>query len=246
VSSAPLPHAPASSIPHAPTPPVFTQTVRGPFSWFATAVGKKVVMALTGAFLFGFTIAHMIGNLQVFLGAHAMNEYGVWLRELGHGAVLWALRGALLLAAALHVWAAVSLTSRSRGARPAGYRRRRFRQAGPASRSMVWGGVALALFIVYHLMHLTFGNAHPDFRHGDVYHNLTAGFRAAPVSIAYLAAMGALGMHLYHGSWSFTQTLGWSHPRYDGLRRGASAALALAVTAGFAVVPIAILFGWVR
>jgi succinate dehydrogenase / fumarate reductase cytochrome b subunit len=236
----------SATIPKSSTPPIFVQTARAPFSFFATTLGRKVIMAITGAALFGFVILHMIGNLQVFLGAHAMNEYAAWLRELAHGAALWGMRLGLLVAAALHVGSAYSLSCDSLAARPLGYRRRRWRDSDYASRTMRWSGVLLALFIVYHLMHFTFGNAHHDFREGDAYYNLVSAFQIWPISLAYIVAMGALGLHLYHGAWSFTQTLGWAHPRYDGIRRAATVGLALAVTAGFLTVPIAVLLGVVR
>ena len=110
------------------------------------------------------------------------------------------------------MWAAVSLTRMNRAARPVGYRAKEHRESTYASRTMRWSGVLLLLFVVYHLMHLTFGNAHPDFVAGDVYHNFVVGFRQALVTVFYVVAMLALGLHMYHGVWSFLQTLGLSHP----------------------------------
>jgi succinate dehydrogenase / fumarate reductase cytochrome b subunit len=147
--------------------------------FFASSIGKKVVMALTGFALLGFVVAHMLGNLQVYLGPAALNAYAESLRHLG--ALLWVARIGLLVAAALHVWAAYSLTMMNRAARPEGYRAQEHRESTYASRTMRWSGVLLLLFIVYHLMHMTWGNVHPDFIPGDVYHNVIVAFRPALV-----------------------------------------------------------------
>ena len=108
---------------------------------------------------------------------------------------------------------------------------------------MRWGGVFLLLFVVYHLLHFTFGNAHPDFRPGSVYHNLVTGFQSVPIALIYIAAVIALGFHLYHGVWSIFQTLGANHPRYNQIRRPLAAVVAIAVTVGFASVPVGVLTG---
>jgi len=210
------------------------------------SVGKKAVMAATGLVLFGFVVAHMIGNLTAYIGPEAMNEYAVWLRELLHGAGLWVARGVLLAAAILHVWAAVGLTIENRKARPVGYHRRRWEESTYASRTMVWSGPILALFIVYHLLHLTTGNVHPSFVEGDAYHNFVAGFRVVPVSVFYVVAMLCLGMHLFHGAWSMLQTLGLSHPRWNPLRYAAAGALTAVVVLGNISFPVAVLLGIIR
>ena len=212
--------------------------------FFSSSIGKKVVMAASGAVLFGFVIGHMLGNLQVYLGPDALNGYAEKLRHLGP--LLWAVRAALLAAVTLHIASAWSLSRTSQAARPVGYRERENRESTYASRTMRWGGVVILLFIVYHLMHFTFGNAHPDFIPGDVYHNFVTGFQSVPVSIAYIAAMLALGLHLYHGVWSMMQTLGLSHPRYDRLRHAFATLVALVVVAGNVSFPIAVLTGFIH
>ncbi len=215
-------------------------------SLLRSTIGRKVAMAGTGALLVGFVLAHMIGNLQVYLGPAALNAYAVFLRELLHGAGIWIARAGLLAAAAVHVWAAWSLTRESRRARPAGYRRLEPEESTLASRTMRWGGLTLLLFVVYHLLHLTSGTVHPDFIAGDIYHNVVAGFEVLPVSLFYLLANVALGLHLYHGVWSGCRTLGLSHPRHTRLAKAAGAALAVVVAAGNISVPLAVLAGIVR
>lgn len=209
--------------------------------FFRSSIGKKVVMAASGAVLFGFVLGHLAGNLQVYLGPAAINAYALKLRHFP--ALLWAARLGLLAAVTLHIASAWSLTRTSQEARPIGYRERESRESTYASRTMRWGGVIVLLFVVYHLMHFTFGNAHPSFVPGDVYHNMVAGFRSLPVSGFYIAAMIALGLHLYHGVWSMMQTLGLSHPRYDHLRHAFAALVAVVVVVGNISFPLAVLTG---
>jgi succinate dehydrogenase / fumarate reductase cytochrome b subunit len=210
--------------------------------FFASSIGKKVVMAVTGIALFGFVVAHMVGNLQVYLGSDALNAYAEKLRALGP--LLWLMRGGLLLAVLLHIWAAWTLTRMNRAARPEGYREKEHRESTYASRTMRFSGVFLALFIVYHLMHMTWGNAHPDFIHGDVYHNFIVGFRQVLVTVVYLVAMLALGLHMYHGVGSLMQTLGLSHPRYNHLRHAFATLITAVVVIGNISMPLAVLAGW--
>jgi succinate dehydrogenase / fumarate reductase cytochrome b subunit len=211
--------------------------------FFRSSIGKKVVMAASGAVLFGFVLGHMLGNLQVYLGPAALNGYAEKLRHLGP--LLWAVRAVLLAAVTLHIASAYSLTRMSQAARPVGYRERENRESTYASRTMRWGGVILLLFIVYHLMHFTFGNAHPDFVHGDVFHNFVVG-QNVWVSAFYILAMVALGFHLYHGVWSMLQTLGLSHPRYDHLRHAFATLVAVVVVAGNVSFPLAVLSGLIH
>ena len=210
---------------------------------FDSSIGKKVVMAVTGLILFGFVIGHMTGNLLVFLGAKALNDYSLSLRDFLHGAGLWIARAVLLVSVVLHIWAAYSLTMMNRAARPVGYREWKARESTYASRTMRWSGVLLLAFIIYHLLHFTTGTLHPDFVPGDVYHNVIVGLRQAPAAIFYIISMVALGFHLYHGAWSMLQTLGLNHPRWNKLRFAISVGLAAAVVVGNLSFPATILAG---
>ncbi len=211
-----------------------------------STIGRKVIMAVTGAILFGFVLVHMVGNLQVYLGPEALNHYGVFLREMLHGAGLWVARAVLLTAVVLHIWSATSLTLTSRRARPEGYRLEKWKESTYASRTMRWGGVILLLFIIYHLLHLTTGTLHQSFIEGDVYHNFVAGFRVVPVSLFYIFAMLALGLHLRHGVWSMFQTLGVSHPRYIRMAHIGAWIFAAIIVIGNISFPLAVLAGIVR
>jgi len=220
---------------------------------YESDIGKKGVMATTGIVLFGFVMLHMLGNLKLYLGAEHFNEYASWLREIGapavpHSGVLWTLRIALLLALALHIHSAYSLTVTNLRARPVAYSRHENLESTHAARTMRWGGVALFLFVVYHLAHLTWGwrIVHPDFVPGDPYHNVVSGFRVWWVSAIYAAAQIALGLHLYHGLSSMFQSLGWFRPGFEPTRRRFAQLFAWVVTVGNLSFPIAVLTGVVR
>jgi len=215
-------------------------------TFFGSSIGKKVVMAATGFVLFGFVVGHMLGNLQVYLGPEALNAYGEALRHILHGTGLWIARGGLLVAVFLHIWAATSLTLTNLAARPVGYREWQARESTYASRTMVWSGPILLVFILYHLAHFTTGSVHPDFIEGDVFHNLVVGFMNPWASGFYILAMVALGLHLYHGVWSMLQTLGLSHERWNPLRRLVAGAFTALVVVGNISIPVAVLTGYVH
>jgi succinate dehydrogenase / fumarate reductase cytochrome b subunit len=215
---------------------------------YSTTVGKKIVMAVSGVVLAGFVVGHMLGNLHLFEGAAEINEYGAYLREIGaplvpHGAALWASRAILLLALGAHVLSWISVARKSRDARRTGYQSYERKVFSKTSLTMGWAGVFIFLFVIFHLLHLTTGDAHPDFVHGDVYHNLIVGLGGWPVASVYLLAAASVALHLYHGVWSATQTLGLDYPRLDRYRRPLSIGIAVIVGLGFAAVPLAIATG---
>jgi succinate dehydrogenase / fumarate reductase cytochrome b subunit len=215
-----------------------------PDAFVASTIGRKVVMAVTGVVLFGFVFVHMLGNLQMFLPDHeAINHYGRFLREMVHGGGIWASRAVLLAAVVLHIGAAWSLTRTNWKARPVPYKVVTPDASTYASRTMRWSGPILALFIVYHLLHFTVGTVHPAFVDGDVYRNVVVGFSVWPVSLFYVIAMVALGLHLRHGVWSMLQTIGVSHPRWNRARNLAASVFTLIIVLGFISVPLAVLAG---
>lgn len=220
-------------------------------SFYASTVGKKITMAASGIILIAYVIVHMLGNLKVYQGAAHFNAYAEGLRTIGEpffgrGQLLWILRIILLAAVGVHLLAAYQLTRISRGARRHRYREFDSLAFSYASRTMVWGGIIILAFVIYHLLDLTFGTVNPDFIPHNVYHNFVASFSRWPVSLAYIAAMIPLGLHLYHGTWSVFQTLGAAHPRYERLRRPLALAIALGVVLGNISFPISVLAGWVR
>jgi len=217
-----------------------------PPRFFTSTLGQKVLMAVTGVVLFGFVLGHMAGNLQVFLGREAFNDYSVMLHHLLHGAGLWIVRLGLLAAVVLHIVASTSLTIASRRARPVGYRSESHVASTYASRTMRWSGPIILLFVIYHLLDLTLGTANPGFDPQDPYRNLVASFQRPVIVAFYVVAVTALSIHLRHGVWSMLQSLGASHPRWNRWRNAGAAAFAIVVGAGFVLVPLAVAAGWVR
>ena len=208
-------------------------------------------MALTGAFLFGWIFLHMVGNMKLYFGPEHMNEYAKWLRVMGapavpNSALLWLIRVALVVAAWLHIQAATELTLMNRRARPVGYREQEYVAATYAARTMRWGGVIILLFVIYHLLHLTFGTVHPSFIENDPYHNVVAGFQVWWVSAFYIVANLTLGLHLYHGLWSMFNSLGLNQKSFNPWKRVFATAFALIITLGNVSFPIAVLIGLVR
>jgi succinate dehydrogenase / fumarate reductase, cytochrome b subunit len=214
---------------------------------FATStIGRKVLMAATGLLLVGFVMGHVAGNLLIFLGPDALNAWSAFLKS--STPVLWTVRMGLLAAVGLHIWAALSLTRLNQASRPVPYAKREPQVATHSARLMRWGGFLLLAFILFHLLHLTLGAVHPGFvlSDTDVYANVTAAFRVPWVALFYSAAMLALLAHLSHGIWSFFQTMGWNHPRFDRARRIVATVVALIVSLGFIAIPAAILGGMLR
>jgi succinate dehydrogenase / fumarate reductase cytochrome b subunit len=218
-------------------------------SFLGSSIGKKIVMAVTGIILVGFAVGHMAGNLQLYLpahgGEHPLDAYGRFLREMLHGAGIWVARGTLLAAALLHVWAAFTLTKINQAARPVGYLETKPQASTLASRTMRVSGVVVMGFIVFHLLHLTLGRIGP-FEHAKVFQNVVQGFEVPWISGFYIVAMLCLFGHLRHGVWSLLQTLGLSHPSYNGLRDRIALGVAGLVVAVNISFPLAVLFKFVK
>ncbi|WP_079125318.1 succinate dehydrogenase [Streptomyces lushanensis] len=222
--------------------PSMTRTLWG------STIGKKTVMAVSGLIMLGYLVAHMLGNLKIFFGAPEFNGYAHWLRTLGepvlhHEWALWILRVVLVAAVVLHAVCAYQLSRRDRAARPVGYAHKRAR-ATYATRTMRWGGVILALFIVWHILDLTTGTAHPGgFQPGHPYQNVVDTFSTWYGNVVYIVAMLALGLHILHGFWSAAQTLGVGGAARERALRTSAAVLAFALTAGFISIPVAVMTG---
>jgi succinate dehydrogenase / fumarate reductase cytochrome b subunit len=212
--------------------------------FYDSTIGKKAVMAVTGVILFGYLIAHMLGNLQVFLGRDVMNHYAETLHA--NLPLLWGARSVLLVSVLLHAWAAIQLTAVKAAARPVGYAKTANVQGTTGSRTMMLSGPVIALFVVGHLLHLTTGTIHPQFVELRPYENVIIGFSNPIASGLYVVAMVLVGFHLSHGVWSMFQSIGFSHPRYTPLLKKFSAVFSWLLIAGFIAVPIAVLAGYLR
>jgi succinate dehydrogenase / fumarate reductase cytochrome b subunit len=222
---------------------------------YRSAVGKKWVMALTGIGLMGYVFFHMLGNLKMYIGPEDLNHYGEFLRELlvpilPRTVTLWLLRIGLIAAFVLHIHAAYSLTVWNRKARPVDYKSPRdYIAVNWANRTMRWTGVIILLFLIWHLADLTWGFSfvNGDFERGFPYENLVASLERIPVAVLYVVANLALGLHLYHGSWSLFQTVGTMsprfNPRHNPLRRGFALGFAVVVAGINITFPLAVQFG---
>jgi len=215
-------------------------------AFYASMVGKKVVMGVTGLIGVGFVILHSLGNLLVFRGPDAINTYSRFLKSTGE--LLWTLRVILIVAVILHGIAAVQLTRQSRAARPIGYERNKPQVATLASRTMRWGGALLLVFIVLHILHFTTGTIRPEgvFSKEDVYANVVLSFRIWWVALFYILSMVALGLHLFHGAWSSVRSIVVSPPSPQPLHHKISIVIAILVWAAFTAIPVAVLSGIVR
>ncbi len=220
-----------------------------PVQFYRSAVGKKWVMAVTGIILMGFVFSHMVGNLKMYQGAHSLNVYGEFLRELLYPLFprtlfLWIIRSVLILAFALHIHAAFTLTRMNRRANAGGYASARdYQAANIASRSMRITGVIVLLYLFWHLADFTWGWVNPDFVRGDVYRNVQGSLTSAVPAAIYVVANLALGLHLLHGSWSMFQSLGLNNPKYNNARRNFAIGFAAIVTLGNLSFPIGVVAG---
>lgn len=216
-------------------------------SFWVSTVGKKTVMAVSGLIMLMYLVAHMLGNLKIFFGSGEFNAYAHWLRTMGEPLLhyewaLWIVRVVLLAAVVMHGVAAYQLSRRDIKARPSKYVHKR-RRASYATRTMRWGGIILALFIVWHLLDLTTLTVNENAQPGRPYENVVATFSTWYGNVIYLVAMLAVGLHVRHGFWSAAQTLGVGNARRDRILKTVANGLALVLTAGFISVPVAVMTG---
>ena len=221
---------------------------------YRSTIGKKIMMAVTGLVLVGFVIAHMLGNLQAFLGPAKLNGYAAFLKNTTE--LLWLERLTVFAAVVVHALMAWQLTQIKRAARPVEYQRRDPQVSTLASRTMRWGGLVLLLFIIFHILHFTTGTLfpiasrpdaqHPGFSETDVYGNVVAAFHNPWVVAIYVGSMLLLLLHLFHGAWSSVRTLGLSKPSQDPLHRRISTLLAVIVWLGFISLPLGVVLGVIR
>lgn len=205
-------------------------------------------MAVSGLLMLGYLVAHVAGNLKVFFGPEEFNAYGHWLRTMGapvlhHSWALWLVRIVLLAAVVAHAVSAYQLSRRDIKARPTAYVHRR-KRSSYATRTMRWGGIIVALFIVWHILDLTTGTLHPGgFQEGRPYQNVVDTFSTWYGNVIYIVAMLAVGLHIRHGFWSAAQTLGVGSARRERLLKALANGLALVLTVGFVSVPVAVMTG---
>lgn len=215
-------------------------------NYYATTMGKKVVMAVTGIILFLYVLVHMLGNLQFYAGPTLINEYARFLHSARAAPLLWSARIVLLVCVGLHILAAIQLWWRNRQARPVAYSGRTYREADLAARTMIWSGPIIALFVIYHILHLTTHTVRPaQVFEDNLYATMVGGFQVPAVAAFYIVAMVLLGFHLWHALWSWLQTLGLTHPHYDRVFRTLARMLTLIVVLGNISFPLSVQLGFV-
>ena len=218
---------------------------------FASSLGKKFLMAITGAGLFLFVIGHLLGNLQIFLGPEAINRYGHFLQTTPE--ILWPARIGLLLFVGIHLWASISLTLENRAARGARYEVKEVVDATLASRTMIWSGLIIVAFVAFHLAHYTLMVVHPEFRDlrdangwHDIYRMMVIGFSNYWVSGFYVLSIGLLCIHLSHGASAMFQSLGLNSAAYEAVIDRLANVAAVVIFVGYVSIPLAILMGGVK
>lgn len=218
-------------------------------SFWRSSIGGKVTMAVTGLLLFGFVVSHLLGNLLLLRGPDKINAYAKWLHDLGP--LLWVMRIGLLVVFVLHVLTAIRLSKANKDARPVAYAKPNTVQASMASRSMLLSGLSLLVFVIYHLMHFTFGmvsGEHLELKHAgadghDVYSMVTTAFDSPAIALAYAAFQIVLFLHLSHGIQSMAQTLGIHHARYTPMIKTVSFLVALAIAGGNVLLSLSGMLG---
>ncbi len=211
-----------------------------------TSIGKKVIMAVTGFMAFGFVVGHMLGNLQVFIGQDQLNLYAEKLQSLGP--LLWVIRLVMLTAVGLHVWFGIQLKLENWAARPESYKNETTVQASFASRTMIWTGIVIAFFVVYHLLHYTVRVTNPEYAdlvdplgRPDVFSMVIMGFSNYLVSGFYIVAVGLLSYHLSHGVASMFQSLGLNTPEWQKRLKCLGWLAAIFLFVGYAAVPLGVM-----
>jgi len=218
-----------------------------------SSIAKKALMAVTGAVWIGYLALHMWGNVHIFQGQSEFNHYAEFLREVGepvfsYAQVLWIIRIVIGLSLVVHMVSAWDLYQQARHARTGNYAVKRVVQANYASRFMRIGGVVIILFVIFHLAQFTWV-ALPETAltpRVNPYANVVIGFSNPVTVLFYLLALASLSLHLFHGVWSMFQTLGFNSRRFDGFFRGLAVLTALVIPLGFATVPLAVMFGFLR
>jgi len=220
-------------------------------SFFSSSIGRKWVVALTGLALFGFVVGHLAGNLQIFIGPESINRYGAFLQGLGE--LLWLVRIGLLVMLVLHIVFTIKLRLENRAARPERYAVTK-RLASPfAARMMLWSGLMVLCFVIFHLLHFTTQTIYPEYRgfhdslaRHDVYHMMVVGFSNKAASAFYLVGVGLLAMHLNHGIQSLFQTLGWNSGKVRPLWEKGGQAFSWLIFLGYASIPVAVMAGLIK
>lgn len=218
------------------SPPGFTQAT----------VGKKILMAITGVSVIGFIVIHLIGNLQIFIGQEQLNKYAEMLQNMG--ALKWGFRSFIALLFLVHIWKGLVLWLENRKARPVSYTKENTLEATIASRTMIYSGVTILLFVAYHISHFTLLDCHPEYQtiplvdgRFDVYTMVILGFKEPLISTIYIAAIALMAFHLSHSTSSLFQTLGLANPKCLKILKVISNLFAIIIFIAYVSMPVAVL-----
>jgi len=225
---------------------------RSAIAYWQSSIGKKLIVAVTGIMMVLFLAGHLTGNLLIYAGREAFNEYAEFLHSAGHGSLIWVARIGLLVAVGLHVVATVALTRQNKAARKIDYEYKQTIQAKKSSLIMIWSGLTILAFVIFHILHFTVRvNSHlAELGETDPYGMVIAGFSAGFLNffvvLFYIIAMTLLCSHLSHGVGSVFQTLGWRSKKAQGLIHKISVSYSLIIWVGFISVPVSIFLGFVK
>ncbi|MFT5905548.1 MAG: succinate dehydrogenase / fumarate reductase cytochrome b subunit [Cryomorphaceae bacterium] len=210
-----------------------------------SSIGKKIIVALTGAVLAAFLLGHLTGNLLMYVGAEAFNEYAEFLHNMLHGVGVWIARISLLTCLVLHVAATISLVRANNTAKGQNYEKAETSVASGSSRIMVWSGLTILAFVIFHILHFTTRNTSARLKElgdtGDAYQMVIEGFLSIPVSLFYIIAISLLCSHLSHGVASIFQTLGLRTRNNASLINGFAKGYTALIWVGFISIPVAVL-----
>lgn len=215
-----------------------------------STVGRKIVMAVSGFMLVLFIVAHLLGNTSVFAGPDGINAYAARLHDLWP--LVWGYRLVMVFFFCLHVFFGVQLTLENYRAKPESYAVRKSLSATFAGKSMIWTGLVIGAFLVYHLLHFTFQVTNPEISASrnidaagrpDVFHMIVFSFGKSLISFAYIGALISLGLHLIHGIQSSFQTLGLNSERTFPVITKSGTIAALVIFLGYVAIPLIILAG---
>lgn len=218
---------------------------------FNSSVGNKFLVALSGLAMVLFLVAHLIGNLQIFIGAHAINQYAWFLKQIPE--ITWAMRIGLIFMIILHIGLTIKLNIANKKARPQAYAVKQTIKASFSSRTMAVSGLIILSFIIYHLMHFTFLATHPEFSHytdengwHDVYKMVILSFQQPQLVFFYVLSLTLLFSHLHHGIQSLFHTLGLTNKNWTPIIDKGGKAFALLLYLGYISIPLSIFLGWVK
>lgn len=225
-------------------------TTNPPSKFTTASVGKKILMAVSGAIFVLFVIGHLIGNLQIFIGQEQLNKYAETLQNMG--ALKWGFRLFMFIFFFVHIWKGIVIWLENKKARPVAYQKDVTLEASVASRTMIYTGALILCFVAYHLMHFTMIVTNPEYAklplvdgRFDVYTMVILGFREIPIAIAYMAAMVLLAFHLSHAISSMFQTMGLNNPTIEPKLKAIANLIAIVVFLGYISIPIAVLTNFI-